>query len=403
MLVFPLALAEYGHKFTIEGTMNNAVYADEHPMIKTAAEFGAEYVAPNAATWERQGGLGEEGIRPAAQVGLCGMLLARDLGGQGMSKTDMTHVMEELSKADMAYAFVIFVHNNLMNAIADKGTPEQKELYLPAMLSGDCLGAFLLTEGQSGSDAANVRTTARREDGGWVINGEKVWVSNAATAGLLSVYAQTDVSKGWRGIATFLVEADQPGVIRQTPYRMMGAHAIGVGGFRFEDCYVDVSKVLLPPGEGFKGAMAGIELARANVAAMCCGIIASSLEVALANCAERRAFGQRIADFQGLQWQLADVATDLHAARLMSYAALEAIDTGSPATIPAAHAKKFATRAAQKGVANCMQAMGADGYKHDYPLARHLACARMANYIDGTTEIQNVVISRELLRPYDKV
>jgi alkylation response protein AidB-like acyl-CoA dehydrogenase len=159
--------------------------------------------------------------------------------------------------------------------------------------------------------------------------------------------------------------------------------------------------MLYAPGDGFKGAMAGIDLARANVAAMCSGMMANSLEVALAYAAKRRAFGQRIVDFQGVQWQLADVATDLHASRLMAYSALDAIDAGEPAAIPAAHAKKFATRAALTGIAQCMQAMGADGYKHDFPLARHLACAKMAHYIDGSTEIQNVVISRYLLRPFD--
>ncbi len=373
----------------------------EHAMIAAAADFATNYVAPKAAAWERQRGLPTDGIRPAAAAGLCGMLLREDLGGGGLSKVEMARVMEELSRADMAYAFVLIVHNNFLNAIAEAGSPAQRERYLPAMLSGDCLGAFLLTEGQGGSDAANMTTTARRDGDGWVINGAKAWVSNGATAGLLSVYAQTDAALGWRGIATFLVEADLPGVVREAPYDMMGAHVMGVGGFRFEDVRVGVEAVLLPPGEGFKGAMAGIDLARANVAAMCCGIMANSLDVALAYCADRRAFGQRVADFQGLQWQLADVATDLHASRLMAYRALAAIDAGEPAAVPAAHAKKFATRTALKGVAECMQAMGANGYKHEYPLARHLACAKMANYIDGTTEIQNVVIARDLLRPYD--
>jgi alkylation response protein AidB-like acyl-CoA dehydrogenase len=146
--------------------------------------------------------------------------------------------------------------------------------------------------------------------------------------------------------------------------------------------------------------MSGIDLARACVAAMCCGILRTSLDVALGYAAGRRAFGQRIADFQGLQWQLADVATDLHAARLMAYEAMRLIDAGQAAAIEAAHAKKFATRVALTGVAECMQAMGADGYKHDFPLARHLACAKMGQYIDGTTEIQNVVIGRALLKPY---
>jgi alkylation response protein AidB-like acyl-CoA dehydrogenase len=369
-------------------------------MIAKAAEFSNRYVGQGAAAWERQKGLPPEGIRAAAKAGLCGMLLAEDLGGKALSKSAMARVMEELSKADMAYAFVLIVHNNLMNAIADNGTQEQKARYLPAMLSGECLGAFLLTEGQGGSDAANVTTTARRERGGWIIDGAKVWVSNAATAGLLSVYAQTDADLGSRGIACFLIEADCQGVIREAPYAMLGAHAMGVGGFRFENCRIQDDALLLPPGAGFKGAMAGIDLARANVAAMCCGIMANSLDVALAYCAGRRLFGQRVTEFQGLQWQLADVATDLHAARLMAASALAAIDAGEGAAIPAAHAKKFATQAAERGVAACMQAMGANGYKHEYPLARHLACARMANYIDGTTEIQNVVISRDLLRPF---
>ncbi len=381
--------------------MDSALKPFEQRMIDVAAEFAAGVVAPNAAAWEQQRCLPPERIRPAAQAGLTGLLLAEAQGGRGLSKTAMARVMEELSMADMAYAFVLVVHNNFMNAIAQAGSPAQRQRYLPDMLSGDCLGAFLLTEPQSGSDAANVTTTARRDDGGWILNGAKAWVTSAASADLLSVYAQTDASQGWRGIAAFVIEADHPGVIREAPYSTMGAHVLGTGGFRFEDCRLSGEAVLFPPGDGFKGAMAGIDLARANVAAMCCGMMANSLDVALAHAAGRRAFGQRVVDFQGLQWQLADVATDLHAARLMAYAATRAIDAGERAAIPAAHAKKFATRAALKGIADCMQVMGADGYKHDFPLARHLACAKMAHYIDGTTEIQNVVISRDLLRPYD--
>ena len=380
--------------------MDSALKPFEQRMIDVAAEFAAGVVAPNAAAWEQQRCLPPERIRPAAQAGLTGLLLAEAQGGRGLSKTAMARVMEELSMADMAYAFVLVVHNNFMNAIAQAGSPAQRQRYLPDMLSGDCLGAFLLTEPQSGSDAANVTTTARRDDGGWILNGAKAWVTSAASADLLSVYAQTDASQGWRGIAAFVIEADHPGVIREAPYSTMGAHVLGTGGFRFEDCRLSGEAVLFPPGDGFKGAMAGIDLARANVAAMCCGMMANSLDVALAHAAGRRAFGQRVVDFQGLQWQLADVATDLHAARLMAYAATRAIDAGERAAIPAAHAKKFATRAALKGIADCMQVMGADGYKHDFPLARHLACAKMAHYIDGTTEIQNVVISRDLLRPY---
>nr|MBC8240299.1 acyl-CoA dehydrogenase family protein [Alphaproteobacteria bacterium] len=218
--------------------MDSALTSSEQRMIDAAADFAAGVIAPNAAAWEQQRCLPPEGIRPAAQAGLTGLLLTEAEGGHGLSKTAMARVMEELSMADMAYAFVLVVHNNFMNAIAQAGSQAQRERYLPDMLSGECLGAFLLTEPQSGSDAANVTTTARRDGGDWVLNGAKAWITSAASADLLSVYAQTDAARGWRGIAAFLVEADQPGVIREAPYSTMGAHVMGTGGFRFADCRI---------------------------------------------------------------------------------------------------------------------------------------------------------------------
>jgi alkylation response protein AidB-like acyl-CoA dehydrogenase len=214
----------------------------------------------------------------------------------------------------------------------------------------------------------------------------------------LSVYAQTDPDRGWRGIACFLVPADTPGVIREEPYAMLGGHALGVGGIRFEDCRVGNDAVLLPCERAFKAAMAGIDIARVNVAAMCAGMLKSGLDIAVAATARKSAFGQRLADFQGLQWQLADVATDHHAARLMAYDAARAMDAGGTVTVAAAHAKKFASRVAISGLGQCMQAMGADGLRHDTALPRHFAAAKMAHYIDGTTEIQNIVIARDLWR-----
>jgi alkylation response protein AidB-like acyl-CoA dehydrogenase len=212
----------------------------------------------------------------------------------------------------------------------------------------------------------------------------------------LSVYAQTDPAQGWRGIAAFLVEADTEGVMRQAPYQLLGGHGLGACGFRFEDCRVDEGDLMVPPGHGFKVAMSGIDLARVCVAAMTSGMLRESLEVAVEHTAGRQAFGARIAEFQGMQWQLADVATDLAAARLLTRDAAERIDEGGDATVAAAHAKKFATRAALSGIAQCMQALGAEGLKQEHPLARHLAGAKIAQYLDGTTEIQNVVISRSL-------
>ncbi len=364
--------------------------------VEAARTFAREVIAPNAARWEDERRYPREAFPEAAARGLCGLVVPAEMGGSGLGATAMARVMEVLAGADMAFSFGLVVHNNLAGAIARHGNPEQVERYLSDLVAGRRVGAFLLTEPQGGSDAAAILTRAGREGGGWVIEGEKAWVSNGAGADVLSVYAQTDPALGWRGIACFLVDADRPGVVREPPYRLMGGHALGTNAFRFEGCRVGGETLLLGPGDGFKAAMAGIDLARVNVAAMCCGMMGVGLDRALAATAGRRAFGQAIADFQGIQWMLADAATDLEASRLLAYEAARRLDADEDATLAAAHAKKFATRAALTRLADCMQAMGAPGYRADCPLSRHLACAKMAQYLDGTTEIQNVVISRAL-------
>lgn len=366
--------------------------------VEAARAFAREVIEPNAARWEDERRYPREAVAEAAARGLCGLVVPAEMGGAGLGAAAMARVMEELASADMAFSFGLVVHNNLAGAIARHGDPRQVEAYLDDLVAGHRVGAFLLTEARGGSDAGAILTRARRETGGWVIDGEKAWVSNGAGADVLSVYAQTDPALGWRGIACFLVDADQPGVVREPAYRLMGGHALGTGAFRFEGCRVGEEALLLGPGDGFKAAMAGIDLARVNVAAMCCGMMRVGLDQALAATAERHAFGQAIADFQGIQWMLADAATDLEASRLLAYEAARLLDAGEDATLAAAHAKKFATRAALTRLADCMQAMGAPGYRADCPPSRHLACAKMAQYLDGTTEIQNVVISRALRR-----
>jgi len=375
--------------------------APEHQnVVDAAATFAREVVAPQAATWEQARSMPVATLRAAAEAGLTGLLLPAEAGGHGLSYTAMARVMEEMAAADMAFAFSLVVHNNLMGNIAANGDAAQQARHLPALLAGERIGAFLLTEPSGGSDAAAIRTRAVRDGDGWRLDGAKAWVTNAAHADLLSVYAQTEPEEGWRGIACFLVDAEAPGVVREPPYSLLGGHAMGAGGFGFEAVRVTDADMLVPPGRGFKAAMAGIDLARANVAAMCCGMLRTGLDVALRQASARMAFGQPVAAFQGLQWQLADVATDLHAARLMAYAATQGIDRDGAAPLAAAHAKKFATRVALTGLSQCMQALGADGLKQEHPLARHLAGAKIAQYLDGTTEIQNVVISRALLKPY---
>ncbi|MHA1537155.1 MAG: acyl-CoA dehydrogenase family protein [Alphaproteobacteria bacterium] len=369
----------------------------EARLVEIATAFAAEHVAPNAAEWERARIFPRQTFAAAAEAGLCGLMVPTALGGQGAGIGATARIVEALAAADFGFTFSLVVHNNLAGNVARNGSVDQKARYLPDLLAGRKIGAFLLTEPGAGSDAAAIATGARRDGNDWLIDGEKAWVTNAGVADVLSVYVQSDPEAGWRGIACLLVDADTPGVARTEPYDLIGGHAMGVGGITFEGCRVGGEASFIGPGEAFKAAMGGIDIARTLVGSICCGMMSASLDAALAHAGTRRAFGRKTIEFQGLQWLLADVATDLEAMRLLTDRALERLAGGQDAAVAAAHAKKFSTRAALAGIANCMQAMGAAGARAEYPLGRHLAAAKLAAFIDGTTEIQNLVIGRSLL------
>ena len=373
----------------------------EMGVVKAAQAFARDVVEPNASAWEEAGAVPREAFQEAAARGLCSLTVPRSMGGHEIGAPAMSLVVEALAAACMASAFALTVHNNLARGIARYGDVKQQQRWLPGLSTGRQIGAFLLTEPQGGSDAAAIETRARRDGNNWRLDGAKAWVSNGASADLLSVYAQTDASAGWRGIACFIVDAGSEGVVREPVYRLLGGHALGTGGFRFEACRVSGDDLLVPPGEGFKAALAGVDFARITVAAMCCGMMEKSLDVALNHGAGRRAFGKSVLEHQAVQSLLADAATDLEAARLLTARAATVLENRSGGhTMAAAHAKKFATRAALRRIADCMQAMGANGFRADYPLARHLTAAKMAQYLDGTTEIQNVVLGRAITLPY---
>ncbi len=366
-------------------------------IVETTRTFAQAQIDPNAANWERDRRLPTEAIHAAADAGLCNLLVPKAQGGKGLGVSDLAAVMEALAAADMAFAFSLICHNNLAGGIAARGSAEQQAAYLGPMSRGEMLGAFLLTEPGVGSDAAAIATTAVGDGDGWVLNGEKAWITNATDADVLSVYAQTNPGSGAGGIAAFLVRADQPGVARTGPYQMFGAHATGAGGFTFTDVRLSADQLFIPPGQAFRAAMVAIDVARIVVAAMCTGMLRRGLSTAIDYLQKRPAFGSPLSEKQGLQWMLSDVATQTEAAAALAAEAARAIDASEPrAGVLAAHAKKFATRAAMSGLAECMQAMGANGYRHDWPIARHLASAKMAEYLDGTSEVQNIVIARTL-------
>lgn len=376
--------------------------ATEEAALSAAADFAASYIAPNAQAWERDRAAPAEMFQRAGEAGLLGLLVPKAQGGAGVSYVALLRILEVLAKADMAAAFALIVHNNHVRGIAT-ASGHLVDTYLAEMIAGRTVGAFLLTEPGGGSDAAAITTTATEHGDEYILNGAKAWISNTPHADLLNVFAQTQPGAKASGILSIQVPAGTPGVTRLPAYEMMGGYAIGAGGFEFHDVRVPKRQVMLPAGQGFKAAMAGIDIARAGVAAMCAGMLRAGLDTAMPRLLNREAFGGVLADQQGLMWTLADVATDLEATRLMAFNAAAEIDRHGKAVEAAAHAKKFATRAAFKGLNVCMQAMGADGLKQDHPLARHLAAAKMAEYLDGTTEIQNVVISRALRKHYARV
>ncbi len=354
-------------------------------------EFLEKHVVPFASQWESEQLMPREIFKIAGTYGLTGLIVPTGSGGMGLGVVELSDVLKEIAAVDMACAFSLIVHNNLARSIAVNGSDQLKEMFLPGMLSGERIGGFLLTEPQGGSDAAAITTTATLKGDHYIVTGEKAWVSNGTRADVLSVYAQTE-----QGMLALIIPANLPGVCRGDKYSLLGGHALGTTGFIFDKVKVPIENVLITQGNGLRAALEGIDLARITVAAMCCGMLEASLHYAIDFAGSRKFKGESVTDLQGNQWRVADIATELAAASALTREAAIAHEGPDSSSVLAAKAKKFATTVALRRIADCMQLMGASGLQQEHPLARHLACAKMAEYLDGTTEIQNVVISRSL-------
>jgi alkylation response protein AidB-like acyl-CoA dehydrogenase len=361
----------------------------ERDLLAAAEDFAGSYLATKAPLWDEERRMAPEGIREAAKIGLMGLETPEDLGGAGVRFSAKLAIIEALSRQCMAFTFSLINTQNIASRVATGGTPSQIDRYLNDLLSGNRFGATALTEPSAGSDFAAIEMSAKQVDGGWVLNGEKAWITNAAEADVFLVYAQTDPEKMWRGIASFLVDGRLEGFERLAPYALHGGHAMGVGGFRLSDFFVPQEDAVAAPGDAFKSAMAGVNSARTYVAGMCNAMVAASLACAVDYGSTRETFGKPLLKHQGVRWQLADVATHLEASRLLTSRAADLIDQGEDAMMAAAYAKKFGVESAEPGITACIQAMGANGMRREYPLGRHLACAKLAAYTDGSTEMQN--------------
>ncbi|MGE0660548.1 MAG: acyl-CoA dehydrogenase family protein [Reyranellaceae bacterium] len=372
---------------------------EESAIVARAARFAETRIAPRSQAWQDAWAFPREALVEACGEGLAEVELAREHGGRGMGFVAKLRTYEAIARHDMAFAFSLINHHNAMTRIARDAKGDVREL-IAAMRRGEVIGCTALTEPGAGSDFAAIRTTARKDGEAWVIDGAKAWITNAAVAGAVICYAQTEPGAGWKGIAAFLVRDDRPGFVREEPFRFHGGSAIGAGGFRLEGYRARADEMLQPPGAGFKAAMTGINGARTYVAGFCCAMLDAGIEAAARYGMRRRIFGQPVLEHEGQRWALADAATDLEAARLLTDKAALIVAAGGDAVLAAAHAKKFAVRVALKGLADCVQLMGAEGLKSKYPLGRHLTNAKLCAFTDGSTEIQNERIGRHLMQRY---
>lgn len=383
---------------TLTADFDAQLTQSEQSLISKARQFAHDYLrqgTDSLHTDDRR-----KLLQRASRLGLAGIEVPAEYGGAGASFAVRMRVCEELARHDAAFAFSLVNHHNVASRISLAATDSAREELLGNMLDGHIFGCTAMSEPQSGSDFVAMQTHASKVDGGWVINGQKAWITNANFADVFLVYAQTNPDAGAKGIAGFLVRASDAGFTRLPSDDAPSIRAMEVGGFALESCFVPDDRVLYPSPNGFMAAMKGVNQARIHVAAMNAGMIDQALQTALEYGESRHAFGKPVLDYQGLGWSLATVATHLTALRMLLYTATGDFDAGRDVQSLAAMAKKYANEHALTAISQCMQAMGAAGLRDEYPLMRHLNCARAFCYTDGTPEMMNERITYLMRKPY---
>jgi alkylation response protein AidB-like acyl-CoA dehydrogenase len=369
---------------------------DDHRLLQqTVRDFAVQEVAPVAEELDREKRFPYEIVAKMGELGWMGIPFPEEVGGAGGTTLQYALAVEELTRVDSSVAITMCAHTSLgTQPIHLFGSPAQKEALLPDLCSGAKLGAFGLTEPEAGSDAGNVRTRAALEDGGWVVNGAKQFITNAGTdiSGHVAITAKT----GDGEISNIVVEKGTPGYDQGTPYRKMGWNASDTRPLTFTDCRVPEENLLGPRGQGFKQFLHILDIGRIGVAAMGVGLAQGALDEALAYAKERRAFGQPISKFQAIQGKLADMATEIEAARLLTYKAAFLKDEGRNFTLTAAQAKLKTGRLAVRCAEEAVQIHGGYGYIEEYPVCRFYRDAKILTIGEGTDEVQQMVIARAL-------
>lgn len=379
--------------------MNFELTPEQKQIQAQARQFAEEEVAPIAREADEKGEFPLHLVKRMGELGFLAGPIEREYGGAGMDYASFALVYEELGRADSSVRGFLAVHAGLVSlCIRDWGTEEQKRRYLPRLATGEWIGCYSLTEPNAGSDVASMETTVREEESSYVLNGEKIWITNGNIANVALVFATRDPSARHKGICAFTVETDTPGFRREKMAgQELGHRASDHARVILEECRVPKSALLGAPGEGFKVAMSALDHGRLGVAAGAVGVAQACLDACVDFTRNRRQFGRRIADFQMIQATLADMAADVDAARLLVYRAAWMKDQGLLTTKETSIAKLFATEAAVRAASEAVLIHGGRGYSNEYPVERHYRDIKGLQIYEGTSHIQRVIIARELV------
>ncbi|WP_211442857.1 acyl-CoA dehydrogenase family protein [Collimonas humicola] len=370
---------------------------DQRAFQQTARDFAAGELAPHAAKWDAEAIFPVDVIAKAGELGFCGLYTPEEVGGLGLSRLDATIVFEELARGCTSTTAYLTIHNMVSWMIANWATPAVKETWCGKLASGQKLGSYCLTEPGSGSDAASLKTSAVLADGHYVINGSKAFISGAGSTDVLVLMARTGAG-GAHGVSAFVVPADAPGISYGRKEEKMGWNSQPTRTISFDNVRIPADHLLGQEGEGFRLAMRGLDGGRINIATCSVGTAQAALDAAHAYMSERRQFNRPLSDFQALQFKLADMQTELVAARQMVRLAACKLDAKDPnATTYCAMAKRFATDIGFRICNEALQIHGGYGYIREYPLERHFRDVRVHQILEGTNEIMRVIIARQLL------
>ena len=372
---------------------------DQELIQKTAREFAVEHLAPGVMDRDENAEFPYEQIKLMGELGFMGMMVPEEYSGAGMDTLTYVIALEEIAAVEAAASTIMSVNNSLVcQLLADWGTNVQKDQYLKTLASGKKLGAYSLSEPQSGSDASNLRTHARRKTGHYIINGTKNWVTNGINSDVVVMFCLTDKDLGSKGISAFIVDKEMAGFSTGKKEDKLGIRASDTCELYFEDCEVPVENRIGEEGAGFKIAMNTLGGGRIGIAAQALGIARAALEAAVAYAGARKQFGKTIGSFGAIQNKLANTATEIDAARLLIWRAAKLKDRGKPYVKESSMAKLYASTVAMKAATDCVQIYGGYGYMREYGVERLMRDAKITQIYEGTSEIQQLIIGRELMK-----